>query len=50
MPAENEANSGQESLIKEQLRIEIESTCKDFHQLLEDVPGEMLDKPSHNPD
>ena len=50
MPAEMESNSGQESLIKEQLRIEIESTCQDFHQLLEDVPGEMLDKPSHNPD
>ncbi|MBK5108812.1 MAG: DinB family protein [Anaerolineales bacterium] len=50
MPAGNESNSGQESLIKGRLRVEIESTCQDFHQLLEDVPGELLDKPSHNPE
>jgi hypothetical protein len=43
-------NSSKEAAIKEQLRIEIESTCQDFHQLLEEVPDELLDKPSLNPD
>jgi len=43
-------NSSKEASIKDQLRIEIESTCQDFHQLLEEVPAELLDKPSLNPD
>jgi hypothetical protein len=50
MPAGNESNSGQDSLIKERLRVEIESTCQDFHQLLVEVPQDMLDIPSLNPD
>ena len=50
MSADNDPNASQDSLIKEQLRVEIESTCQNFHQLLEDVPEEMLDKPSQNPD
>ena len=42
--------SAHELPIKEQLRVEIESTCQDFHQLLAEIPEEMLDKPSLNPD
>jgi hypothetical protein len=46
----NGQNSSEESAIKNQLRIEIDATCKDFHQLLAEVPEEMLNTPSLNPD
>ena len=42
--------SAYESSIKDQLRDEIETTCQDFHQLLAEIPEEMLDAPSLNPD
>jgi len=50
MSTDDEPNASQDTLIKEQLRVEIDATRQDFHQLLGDVHEEMLDKPSQNPD
>ena len=46
----NGRSTREEFTIKDQLRIELEATRQDFHQLLAEVPQEMLDLPSLNPD
>jgi len=45
----NEVGLMQDADLKEQIRIELESTRQKFHLLLEEIPVKVVDQPSLNP-